>query len=131
MIAKTFRTPALLSALVLVVGALGAGPASAAPAPSPTLSVTFSATSASVDGSLPYGTSYVVSGCGYVSSGVTVVVHSPEAISFAGQTPDATGCISISNFSTQGAGHYEVDAFQQIHGGTKSSMVASTSFDLK
>jgi hypothetical protein len=60
--------------------------------------------------------------------GVTVVVHSPEAISFAGQLPDANGCISVSNFSTQGPGHYEVDAYQQLQ--NKSSLVASMSFEL-
>jgi hypothetical protein len=69
-----------------------------------------------------------VSGCGYGTAGVTVVVHSPEAISFAGQTPDANGCISVLNFSTQGAGHYAVDAYQQLR--NKSSRVASMSFDL-
>jgi hypothetical protein len=80
---------------------------------------------------MPYATPYTVSGCGYDSSygGVSVVVYSPEAISFAGQNPDANGCISLSNFSTQGAGHYEIDAYQQIRP-HKSSLVASTSFDL-
>jgi hypothetical protein len=80
---------------------------------------------------MPYATPYVVSGCGYNGSygGVTVVVHSPEAISFAGQLPDANGCISVSNFSTQGAGHYQIDAYQQVHP-NKSSIVASTTFVL-
>src|SRR6266702_8441928 len=125
MIVKILRTPTLVDALALSIGTLGAGSISAAPAPSPTLSVTFA--SATINGSLPYATPYLVSGCGYAASGVTVVVHSPEAISFAGQLPDASGCIAVSNFSTQGAGHYDVDAYQQVHG-TKSSQVASTSF---
>jgi hypothetical protein len=60
--------------------------------------------------------------------GVTVVVHSPEAISFAGQLPDANGCISVSNFWTQGAGHYQVDAYQTVR--KRDVIVASTSFDL-
>jgi hypothetical protein len=79
---------------------------------------------------MPYATPYLVSGCGYDSSygGVTIVVQSPEAISFSGQMPDANGCISLSNFSTQGAGHYQIDAYQQIR--KKSSIVASRSFDL-
>jgi hypothetical protein len=97
-----------------------------------TLSVSFTALSAAATSSsdgVPYGTPYVVSGCGYTKGiGVTVVVQSPEAISFAGQLPDADGCISLSNFSTQGAGHYELDAWQQLR--HKSSRVASTSFDL-
>jgi hypothetical protein len=88
------------------------------------------ASATTTSGSMPYATPYVVAGCGYSSSygGVTVVVHSPEAISFAGQIPDGNGCISLSNFSTQGPGHYEVDAYQQMR--NKSSLVASTSFDL-
>ena len=125
MFAKLSRTITLVIALALVISALATGAALAAPAPSPTLNVTFPSGS-----NVTSGSNYLVSGCGYGSSGVTVVVHSPVAISFAGQMPDANGCISVSNFSTQGPGHYEVDAFQQIHGGTKSTQVASTSFDL-
>ena len=55
MIAKIFRTPALVAALALSIGTLGAGSVSAAPAPSPTLSVSFGATTA-INGSLhlPY-----------------------------------------------------------------------------
>jgi len=111
--------------LALVISALVTGSALAAQT-SATLNVTFPS-----GGTITYGTSYVVSGCGYARAGVTVVVHSPEAISFAGQMPDASGCISISNFSSQGPGHYTVDAFQQLHGGSKESLVASTSFDLQ
>jgi hypothetical protein len=96
-----------------------------------TLDVSFPTLSAAStsSGSVPYGTPYVVSGCGYTKGvGVTVVVQSPEAISFAGQLPNADGCISLSNFSTQGPGHYELNAWQQLR--HKSSRVASTSFDL-
>jgi hypothetical protein len=91
----------------------------------PTLDVSWGAAGLASSDTTPY----VVWGCGYDSSlgGVTVVVHSPEAISFAGQMP-ADGCISLSNFSTQGAGHYQIDAYQTIHG--KSRIVASDSFDL-
>jgi hypothetical protein len=72
-------------------------------------------------------TPYVVAGCGYGSAAVTIVVHSPIAMSFAGQTPDANGCISLSNFYTTGSGHYSIDAYQQSH--SKWAIVASTSFD--
>jgi hypothetical protein len=58
---------------------------------------------------------------------VTVVVTSPEAVSFAGQLADADGCISVSNFSTQGPGH-DVDAWQQVR--NRAKKLASTSFDL-
>jgi len=112
----------LVPALALVTSVLAAGSVSAAPASSPTLSVSF-------PNGIAYGTPYVVRGCGYGSTGVTVVVQSPVAISFAGQMPDANGCISVSNFSTQGAGYYEVDARQVVHG-SKSSIVASTGFAL-
>jgi hypothetical protein len=92
---------------------------------SPTLSVTFSA--AGVAGAaVPYGTPFTVSGCGYGSAYTSVVVRSPEALAFAGQSPDSGGCISFSNFSTNLPGGYEVDAYQTVHG--HSSMVASTTF---
>jgi hypothetical protein len=96
----------------------------------PTLSVTFSLASASVSvsgSSMPYGTPFVVSGCGYGSAYTSVVVRSPEALSFAGQSP-SNGCISFSNFSTNEPGQYQVDAYQQVHG--HSALVASTTFSV-
>jgi hypothetical protein len=130
------RRPRLHLALVLVLvtAAIFASTTYAAKPPqyTPTLDIAFSSTFAATttSESMPYATPYLVSGCGYDSSygGVTIVVHSPEAISFSGQMPDANGCISLSNFSTQGAGHYQIDAYQQIR--KKSSIVASRSFDL-
>jgi hypothetical protein len=101
-------------------------PASNAAKPSsgPTLSVTFQFASVN-GGSMPYGTPFVVSGCGYGSAYTSVVVRSPEALSFAGQSP-SNGCVSFSNFSTNAPGQYEVDAYQDVHG--HSSLVASTKF---
>ena len=103
-------------------------PASNAAKPSgPSLLVTFSVASTSASGSsMPYGTPFLVSGCGYGSSYTSVVVRSPEALSFAGQSPDSAGCISFSNFSTNASGQYEVDAYQDVHG--HSAIVASTTF---
>jgi hypothetical protein len=123
-----FRPLTLGVILALAVAALFAGTAFAAkPLPSsysPTLSVGW-----------PYeasngSTNYVVSGCDYDSSygGVDIIVQTPVATQFAGQPVDANGCISLSNFWTQGSGHYEVDAYQTIGG--KDVLVASTSFDL-
>jgi hypothetical protein len=132
----TFRRldRATMSALVvsgLVAAAIFASSGTAAKAPAPTIAVSFptltSASTASAT-SVPYNTPYVVSGCGYGPAGVTVVVHSPEAVSFAGQIPDAKGCISVSNFSTQGAGHYQVDAYQDLR--KRSTRVATMSFDV-
>jgi hypothetical protein len=117
---------ATLAAAIAVGAAFGAKPGSS----SPTLSVSFGPAAASTSAGMPYGTPYVVSGCGYnpANGGVTVVVHSPEAIAFAGRLPDANGCISVTNFSTQGPGHYQLDAWQHI--GKKDVDLASTSFDL-
>ena len=115
----------LVTAVAVTVGVASAGRSTA------TLNVSFgdAATASATTASLPYGTGYIVSGCGYAKGvGVTVVVHSPEAISFAGQLADAGGCISISNFSTQGAGHYDLEAWQQVR--NKSKVVASASFDV-
>jgi hypothetical protein len=131
----TFRRlarPASAAALAAVTAAaVLASTGTAAKTPAATIAVSFptlSSASTTSSTTVPYGTPYVVSGCGYGTVGVTVVVHTPEAISFAGRVPDANGCISVSNFSTQGAGHYVVDAYQQLR--NKSSRVASTSFDL-
>ena len=111
------------AAAMLVVPASNA--AKSAPSKSaPTLSVTFAFASPS-GSSMPYGTPFVVSGCGYGSSYTSVVVRSPEALSFAGQSP-SNGCVSFSNFSTNAPGQYEVDAYQDVHG--HSSLVASTKF---
>jgi hypothetical protein len=110
------------AAAMLVVPASNAGKPSA-----PTLSVSFAFASVS-GGSMPYGTPFVVSGCGYGSAYTSVVVRSPEALSFAGQSPDASGCISFSNFSTNLPGKYQVDAYQQVHG--HSALVASTTFSV-
>ena len=114
-------------ALVAAAAVLIVPMSNAAKPSAPTLSVTFSF--ASVSGSsTPYGTPFVVSGCGYGSVYTSVVVRSPEALSFAGQSPDASGCISFSNFSTNAPGQYRVDAYQQVHG--HSALVASTTFSV-
>ena len=100
----------------------------AKPSAGPTLSVSFELATASLSGSsMPYGTPFVVSGCGYGSTYTSVVVRSPEALSFAGQSPSG-GCISFSNFSTNAPGQYKVDAYQQIHG--HSALVASMTFSV-
>jgi hypothetical protein len=114
-------------ALVAVAATLLVPASNAAKPSSPTLSVSFS--SATVQGaSTPYGTQFFVTGCGYGSSYTSVVVRSPEALAFAGQTPDANGCVSFTNFSTNQPGKYEVDAYQQVHG--HSAQVASTTFNV-
>jgi len=128
---RLVRSASALAVAGLLAAAILASSGTAAKAPAPTLAVSFptlTSTSTTDSTSVPYNTPYVISGCGYGSVLVTVVVYTPEAISFAGQNPDANGCISVSNFSTQGAGHYTVDAYQQLR--HKSSLVASMSFDL-
>ena len=111
-------------ALIAAAATLVAPVSNAAKPSGPTLSVTFAFASVS-GGSMPYGTPFVVSGCGYGSAYTSVVVRSPEALSFAGQSP-SNGCISFSNFSTNAPGSYRVDAYQQVHG--HSALVASTTF---
>ena len=102
----SFRKFAQVFVMVLTVAALAAATAFAAKPSSysPTLGVSWPLAAASTSSSS--STPYVVSGCGYDASlgGVTVVVYSPTAAAFAGQPADANGCISVSNFSTQGAG---------------------------
>jgi len=127
-IRRRFAWAPLLAALVVIAALATAG--NAARSPSPTLSIVFPVV-IPPGSSLVNGTPYVVSGCGYnaANGGVTVVVRSPQATAFAGQLPDSNGCISLSNFSTQGIGSYQVDAYQTIHK-NKSSIVASTGFTL-
>ena len=131
MFRKQTRSIQLGVVLALAVAAMFTTSALAAkPAPyAPTLSVS-GLSAASTATSTSTSTNYLVQGCGYNGSygGVTVVVHTPVAVSFAGQVPDANGCISVSNFWTQGSGHYQVDAFQTI--GKKDVLVASTGFDV-
>jgi hypothetical protein len=129
MSSKLFHICAGLAAVVVAVvctTAFAAKPGSS----SPTLYVPEFSASAAAPTSTPYGTPYTVKGCGYnaTNGGVTVVVHSPEAIAFAGQVPDSSGCISVTNFSTQGPGHYDVEAWQHVR--NKDVKLASTSFDL-
>jgi hypothetical protein len=116
-----FAALAAAAAMLLVPASNAAKPSSG-----PTLSVSFQLASVN-GGSMPYGTPFTVSGCGYGSAYTSVVVRSPEALSFAGQSP-SNGCISFSNFSTNAPGSYEVDAYQQVHG--HSALVASTTFSV-
>ena len=113
-------------AVLAAAAALVVAPSNAAKS-SPTLSVTFALASAS-SSAMPYGTPFLVSGCGYGSTYTSVVVRSPEALAFAGQAPDSSGCVSFSNFSTNLPGQYEVDAYQQAHG--HSALVAATTFSV-
>lgn len=119
---------ALAIASVFVTGALaGKGRNGGSGASSPTLNVVWPYLGANTSGSST-PVPYVISGCGYnaANGGVTIVVHSPESVSFSGQIPGADGCISLANWSTQGTGSYTVDAWQTI--GKKDVKVATTSF---
>jgi hypothetical protein len=124
----------LFSLLVVVCLLVATATAQAAkPGPSgPSLNVTFAQTAAATaDSSLAAPTAdtrYDVSGCGYADSGVTVVAYSPTAAAFAGQMPTG-GCIDLTNFATDGAGSYHVDAYQTIR--NRAVKVASTSFTVQ
>ena len=128
----SFRRFAQATVLTLVVGAVVASATAYAAKPAqyaPTLGISWPAAAATATSSSTSSTSFVVAGCGYDSSfgGVTIVVRSSTALAFASEMPDANGCISLSNFSTQGPGRYQVDAYQTLR--NKASIVASTSFD--
>ena len=111
---------AVAAAICVIPISNAAKPSSSAP----TLNVVFSAVGVAGAG-VPYGTPFTVSGCGYGSGYTSVVVRSPEALSFAGQSP-SNGCVSFSNFSTNAPGQYRVDAYQEVHG--HSAIVAKTTF---
>jgi hypothetical protein len=101
-----------------------ATPASKSSAYSPTLDVLWPLGPATAStASMPY----TITGCGYDSSygNVTVVVYTPVSAAWTGASPDS-GCISVSNFSTQGAGSYRIQAWQHVK--NKDVVVASTSF---
>ena len=115
---------AVLAALVTAASAFAGKPSSS----SPTLTVSFPQLATTTSGTA-YGTPFVISGCGYGSTYTSVVVTSPEALSFAGQSPDANGCISFDNFSTNQHGQYQVDAYQQDSRG-HSRVVASMTFSV-
>jgi hypothetical protein len=114
---------ATVAAVLLVAPAVAAKPSSY----SPSLSVAFPQSATTLTAS---NVNYTISGCGYNSSygTVTVVVYSPVSAGWTGADIDSNGCISVSNFSTQGAGTYNIQAWQQV--GKKSVEVASTSFTL-
>ncbi len=126
MIKRLFLAAAcMLGVLSVPSAALAARSSSYAP----TLTTSL-ASGGPVTATVASGTPYVVSGCGYNAAfgGVTIVVHQPGSVAFAGQQLDAAGCISLSNFATQGAGSYEIDAWQHV--GKKDVVVATTSFTL-
>jgi hypothetical protein len=124
---------ALALASVFVTGAFagksGSGASGNSQAYAPGLSVVWPYLGANTSGSttpVPYD----VSGCGYNATygGVTVVVTSPESISFSGQIPDSNGCIALANWSTQGAGSYTIKAYQTLR--NKGVVVATASFSV-
>ncbi len=126
MVRRNLRSRLILLALIMLAVVVFATTAFAGKSSySPTLSVVFPASATSLTAT---NVNYTISGCGYNSSYgvVTVVVYTPVSAGWTGADVDASGCISVSNFSTQGAGTYQLQAWQQI--GKKSVEVASTSF---
>jgi hypothetical protein len=122
------RQSAAIAALGVVLAAFAATAFAARSSYSPTLSVSLAQATTTLSGTGDIA--YTISGCGYDSSYgvVTVVVYSPVSAGWTGANPDSNGCISVSNFSTQGAGTYQVQAWQKT--GRKSVEVASMSFSL-
>lgn len=112
----------VLSSFALAIPALAGKSGGYAP------SLTTSLQTAAGTSSVAAGTPYTISGCGYDASlgMVTVVVYNPVAAQWVADTPDANGCISISNFATEGAGNYKIDAWQHVK--NKDQVVAETTF---
>jgi len=112
------KTLALILATLLV--ALGMTPAHAdKPNSDATLSVAPAA---------PHvGDSLTFTGCGYAPGvGVSVVVYSPDAVSFFGDLADADGCIDTSatqSFTAFAAGDYTASAYRS--GGHKPDATVS------
>jgi hypothetical protein len=69
-------------------------------------------------------------GCGYqASTGTTIVVNTPTAVSFFGGTSDASGCIDIShNGFIDEVGTYYVQAWQDSARNGKATLMGATSF---
>jgi hypothetical protein len=59
---------------------------------------------------------------------VTVVNYTPISAGWTGRMPDASGCISVSNYSTLGRGTYRFEAWQHVK--NKDVVVATTGFTL-
>jgi hypothetical protein len=116
---------AVLSSFALAVPAFGGKPGSYAPSLTTSLQ-----SSGMASTTVPAGTPYTISGCGYDAAFgmVTVVVYNPVAAQWTADTPDANGCISISNFATEGPGSYTIDAWQHVR--NKDQVVAENSFTL-
>lgn len=114
------------AALTVTATAYAAKPSAYAP----TLTTSLQSLAAASSASASSGTPYTISGCGYNASfgGVTIVVHTPQSTGWVWTMPDANGCLSVSNASTQGAGSYSIEAWQKL--GKKDTMVASTDFSL-
>jgi hypothetical protein len=69
-------------------------------------------------------------GCGYqASTGTTIVVNTPTAISFFGGTSDAAGCINLThNGFIDEVGTYYVQAWQDSARNGKATLMGATSF---
>jgi hypothetical protein len=125
---KVFSLLVVVCLLVATATAQAAKPGPSAPSLKVTFAQTAAATADSTSAAPTADTPYDVSGCGYADSGVTVVAYGPTATAFAGQTPTG-GCIDLTNFATDGAGSYHVDAYQTIR--NRAVKVASTSFTVQ
>jgi hypothetical protein len=93
----------------------------------PSLSIAWPVAAASPTSS---STPFVIEGCGYDPSYglVTIVNYTPISAGWTGRMPDASGCISVSNYSTLGSGTYRFEAWQHVK--NRDVVVATTGFTL-
>jgi hypothetical protein len=122
---KALTFALVLSSLALAIPAFAGKSGGYSPSLTTSLQVSGASTAA-----VPAGTQYTISGCGYDATlgMVTVVVYNPVAAQWTADLPDANGCISISNFATEGSGSYKIDAWQHVR--NKDQIVAENSFTL-
>jgi hypothetical protein len=104
-------------------GKSGGGSGSNNSSYAPTLTTSLSGTT-----STSSDVQFTISGCGYSAAYgmVTVEVFTPVGVGWVAENADANGCISVTNFSTVGAGAYTIWAWQHV--GNKDKVVAQTSF---
>ena len=73
---------------------------------------------------------YQLSGCGYAADRqINLVINEPGSTGFYPVAPDANGCFSIAAQSN-GAGGYKIDAYQNLSGKNKQSLMATTSLSV-
>jgi len=119
----------LVFPVVVLVSALVAVPAYAGG--HQTTSTSRASVSASPNPVASGGSSYTLSGCGYVlGKSVNVVVNEPKAMLFTSVGTDSSGCMRLMLWTGDAPATYAISTYQQLRGGTKQTLMASTSLQV-